>query len=373
MPGTPISLYRDRLTKGQLRADPAQQLAVEKLQSLHHALVNYTPDTGTAGWKERFGLTRRRANPPQGLYIYGEVGRGKSMLMDLFHETVGIKAKRRVHFHAFMQEIHARFKTVQAEGGKKVDDPLQAVARAVAAEAWLLCFDEFQVDNIADAMILGRLFETLFECGVVIVATSNRPPMDLYKNGLQRDRFLPFIDLFCAKLDLLELQAEADYRLGRLKGKKVYLTPINAETDQALEDDFKALAHDQAPTSRDLQVMGRVLHIPKSMEGVAFCDFDDLCRKALGPADYLALVQHFHTLIMSGIPILKETERNEAKRFVTLIDSLYEHNVTLICSAAAAPEDLYPAGEGSFEFQRTVSRLMEMQSEDYLKRAHEPD
>lgn len=368
----PLHLYRAKLEAGELRADPAQALAAEKLESLYHALAGYRPDGGQGGWKERFGLTRRPRQPaPQGLYIFGEVGRGKSMLMDIFHASAPIEKKRRVHFHAFMQEVHKRLKDLRQAVDK--GDPMPPLAKQVAAEAWLLCFDEFQVDNIADAMILGRLFEALFAEGVVVVATSNRPPRDLYKDGLQRDRFLPFIDLIGQRLDLLELKSDLDYRLGRMKTLRVYLTPVDDATGQELERAFQELTYGAPAHPHFMIVMGRHFEIRLAASGVAMTHFDDLCRQPRGAPDFLLLANRFHTVIMEGIPRLTPDDRNEAKRFVTLIDTLYEHKVKLICSAEVPAERLYAEGSGAFEFQRTVSRLMEMQSAEYMALEHQPD
>jgi len=357
------------LADGDLKPDPHQGLAAEKLQSLHHALEKYQPSTGHTGWKVRFGLSRpQREEPPQGLYIYGDVGTGKSMIMDLFYNTSKVEKKRRVHFHEFMQEIHDRLNKLRK--GKSKEDPIPPLAKQLAEEAWLLCFDEFVVDNIADAMILGRLFECLFDNDVVVVTTSNRVPTDLYKNGLQRDRFLPFIDLIMAKLDVMELNGGVDYRLGRMSGIKVFHTPNNDDAEAALTECFEIQRGESKAAPDYLLVKGRRLDLPLRAEGVARAGFADLCAQPLGPADYLELAVQLHTLIVDDIPLLGPENRNEAKRFVTLIDALYEHKVNLVCSAAAPPELLYTDGDGAFEFQRTVSRLMEMQSREYVSLPH---
>ena len=369
----PLQKYRALRRAGEIRPDPAQELAAEKLQSLHHALVGYEPATGRAGWKERFGLARRKAEAPLGLYMFGGVGRGKSMLMDLFFEATPLEQKRRVHFHAFMLEVHQRIHDWRQapESGRKGKEPIRPLAAAVAADAWLLCFDEFQVTNIADAMVLGRLFVALFDLGVVMVATSNVAPDDLYKDGLQRELFLPFIGFLKNRLDVLELDGGVDYRLDRLKTMQVYNTPLGPATNQALDDDFRDLTEGATPGPMTLDVQGgRTLEVSAAARGVARFTFAELCEQPLGAADYLAIANAFHTVILAGIPKMRAEMRNEAKRFVTLIDALYEHRVNLVCGADAAPDDLYPAGETAFEFQRTASRLMEMQDADYISEAH---
>ncbi len=378
----PIAQYRARLKAGDIRRDPAQELAAEKLESLHKALVGYEPATGSVGWKERFGLSRRREEPPQGLYIYGGVGRGKSMLMDIFFRSAPVARKRRVHFHAFMQEVHAALNQARRSEAEKTlkgrprgkdrsrDDLVQGVARRMARDAWLLCFDELQVLDIADAMILGRLFRGFFEAGVVVVATSNRPPRDLYKDGLQRELFLPFIDLLTRKFDVLQLDSGIDYRLESMRSMNVFMTPLGADTEARLRAYFARLTHGADVRPDTLLVNGRKLQIPMASDDIAFAGFQELCEQPLGPADYLAIATKYDVLFLSRVPEMKPEKRNEAKRFVTLIDALYEHRVKLICSAERRPEDLYPSGQGAFEFERTVSRLHEMQSEAYMGKQH---
>jgi cell division protein ZapE len=366
----PLQRYRALRRAGELKPDPVQELGAEKLQSLHHALNGYQPadDTWLAGWKDRFGLGRRTDEPPQGLYIFGPVGRGKSMLMNLFFDSAPVERKRRVHFHAFMLEVQERL-TKERKTTKR-DDPLMAVASDIADETWLICFDEFHVVNIADAMILGRLFQGLFERGVVVVATSNVAPQDLYEGGLQRDRFLPFIDLICARLDVLDIGAGVDFRLDRLKGQPVYHTPLGPAATERLDTAFEALTDAAKGAPVEITVLGRTLVAPIAARGVARFSFDQLCREPRGAPDFLAIATHFHTVMIDGVPKLSPAEREVAKRFVVLIDALYEHRVNLFASAAVAPEEIYPAGDTAFEFQRTVSRLIEMQAEDYIAAPH---
>jgi cell division protein ZapE len=365
--GGPLTAYRRRRQRGELAADPAQAIAVEKLQSLHNALRHYQP-AAERGWLDRLGLGRPRPQPPTGLYLHGGVGRGKSMLMDLFFATAPVAAKRRVHFNAFMLEVHEALHRRRQAGEN--GDPIPPLAGELARRAWLLCFDEFQVTNIADAMLLGRLFGALLELGVVVVATSNTAPDELYAGGLQRELFLPFIALLKQKLDLLQLDGETDYRRARLKGMRVYHTPLGPAADRALAEAFAHLT-DGAPAAPDsLVVQGRVLAIPRTARRVACFTFDALCRTPLGAADYLAIAAHYPCIILAGVLRLRPEERDVARRFMLLIDALYEHRAQLVCSADGAPDELYPEGDAAVEFRRTASRLMEMQSAAYLARPH---
>ncbi len=369
MPQGPLSEYRDQIATGKIRPDPTQALAVEKLQSLYNALKSYEPTTGQQGWKKRLGLSSKGQDVPQGLYFYGGVGRGKSMLMDLFFEEAPLESKRRVHFHAFMQEVHTRMAGFRA-AEIKVADPLDAVANAIAKDANLLCLDELQITDITDAMIVGRLFEGLFKSGVVVVATSNRPPRDLYKDGLQREQFIPFIKLIESKMDLLALEGPTDYRLEHMRALNIYMTPDNALAHKKLEAAFLRLTHGHQPHQAVITVQGRKVEIPKATEGVAMVSFQDICERTLGPADYIEISRRYHTIIMSGIPCMNAEMKDVARRFITFVDALYEGHVKLICSAEVEPAELYSGGEGSFEFERTSSRLIEMQSESYMELDH---
>ncbi len=367
----PLFAYRALRRAGDLQPDPMQELAAEKLQSLFKALSGYEPASGTRGWAARLGLGRRPEEPPQGLYIYGPVGRGKSMLMDLFFDHAPVEKRRRVHFHEFMIEVHDSVHVWRQDSKKKNDrDPLPQIAADIASETWLLCFDEFHVTNIADAMILGRLFTSLFEQGVVVVTTSNFAPDDLYKDGLQRARFLPFIDLLKDKLDCLELASPTDYRLARLKAMRVFHSPLGAASKRSLEQVFADLTEGADSGAEGITVKGRTVPVPRAARGVACFTFDALCGQPLGAEDYITIARRYHTIILDGVPRLSEDRRNEAKRFMILIDALYEHKVNLVMASDAPPNDLYRGETHAFEFERTISRLMEMQSTDYLESDH---
>ena len=368
----PLFLYRARVRAGELEPDAGQELAAEKLQSVHNALRHYDPRSGRSGWKARLGLAQRRVEPPQGLYLCGGVGTGKSMLMDLFAEVAPVAAKRRVHFHAFMAEIHARLHAWRERTKGSKTDPLPELAADLAEEVWLLCFDEFHVVDIADAMILGRLFESLFERGVVVIATSNWPPDDLYKDGLQRDRFLPFIALLKERLDLLQLDGGRDYRRRALLDVSVYHAPLGPRARAALDRIFAELTGGASPEPEELTVMGRRLPVPLAARGVARFTFAGLCEAPLAANDYLAVARAYHSVVLDGVPRMGPERRDQARRFMLLIDALYEHKVNLLIAADAPPEALYPDGDGTFEFQRTASRLQEMRSPEYLAAAHSP-
>lgn len=368
----PLQRYRALVASGELTTDPVQELAAEKLESLAHALKGYAPRTGKKGWMQRFGLgTRAEAAPPQGLYLFGGVGRGKSMLMNLFFEAAPVAAKERVHFHAFMRDIHAEIhRRRQMPMYEDEGDPIPGMADGIADHATLLCLDELEVRDISDAMIVGRLFQKLFDRGVVVVTTSNRHPDELYKHGLQRDRFVPFIALIKEKLDLLQLEAAQDYRLGRLEGQAVYHAPLGPVADAALDAAWARLTDDAPPAPDYVLVQGRRVNVPAAAHQVARFSFADLCRTALGPSDYMAIATLFSTVIVKDIPAMDEDMKDAARRFVTLVDALYEHRTALICSAAVPPDKLYVGSEGGFEFARTVSRLIEMQAADYIRQRH---
>ncbi len=365
-----LAAYDALVAAGELKPDADQRAAAQKLAEIQTQL-EAVPPRGSTLWR----FLGKKPDPVRGLYLWGGVGRGKSMLMDLFFERVQINRKRRAHFHEFMLDIHARLKV---EREKEKGDPIPPVVEALADTARLLCFDEMVVNNMADAAIMSRLFAGLFDAGVTVVTTSNRHPADLYKDGLNRQLFLPFIALVQERLDVMALNGPTDYRRDRLGNAQTWLVPNGPEATKALSDTFFRLT-DYPPEDRahvptaELDVGGgRMLHVPKALKGVAVFSFKRLCAEARGAADYLAIARRFHTVIIVGIPVLGPHNRNEAARFVTLIDALYEYRVKLLASADAEPDALYPEGDGRFEFERTVSRLLEMQSEDYLAEGHGP-
>ena len=367
MPHRLFDKYRARVAKGELKLDAAQEGALRRLEVLAAALKRYHP--------RRFRLLGR-AKPPRGIYLWGDVGRGKSMLMDMFFAVAPVAPKRRVHFNAFMVETHAgihewrnldtRARARRPEFVRDAgDDPIPAVARAIANEATLLCFDEFQVRDVADAMILGRLFEQLFARGVVIVATSNTKPVSLYQGGLNRQLFLPFIAMIEQRLDVVELKGLRDYRLSRMAGMNRYITPLGPAADAAMDEAWLALTDTSRGKPESVTVLGREIIAPQAAEGAARFSFGNLCLAPLAAADYLAIVRRFHTLFIDNIPVMGPDMRDAARRFIVLVDTLYDERTQLVCSAAAPPEKLYVGGDGADAFRRTASRLVEMQSGDW--------
>ena len=365
-----LERYETLIADGELRADPDQRAGALRLQQMQDAL-QALPPRGSLLWR----LMAREAKPEpiRGLYMFGGVGRGKSMLMDLFYDSVRINRKIRVHFHEFMQDIHAR---LRVERDKMLGDPIPPVARQFTDNYRLIAFDEMVVNNSADAMIMSRLFTAIIESGVTVVATSNRPPDDLYKDGLNREHFLPFIALIKQRLDVQSLNGPTDYRLERLSGTETWHVPNGPQATAKLREAFFRLTDyppDDAKNVPTAQVEisgGRTIHVPKSLKGVAVFSFKKLCGEARGAPDYLAIARRYHTIFLVGIPQLGPENRNEAARFVTLIDAMYEQKVKLIGAADASPGDLYSSGDGRFEFDRTISRLMEMQSDSYLALGH---
>ncbi len=360
---------------GRIESDAAQRAVVAMLEQLEARIMQYrlARKSSSLGWL--FGGRENKQEPIKGLYIYGDVGRGKTMLMDLFFETSPVVRKRRVHFHEFMLDVHERVHGLRQKiklGGHPDEDPIMLAAAQLAEEAWLLCFDEFHVTDIADAMILGRLFAQLFERGVIVVATSNVAPDELYKDGLNRALFVPFIRMLQQHLDVVRLDARTDFRLEKFAGMPVWYVPADAAADAALDAAWQRLARGQPGTPRALALKGRTVLVPRAARGVARFTFDDLCEAPLAAADYLRIAREYHTIILDHIPRMTFDTRNAAKRFIILIDTLYDMNVKLIASAAAEPDALYHAEQGfeAAEFKRTASRLIEMRSQAYLARPH---
>jgi cell division protein ZapE len=360
--------------EGAIERDPAQETVLHELDRLADELAEFQlgQKSSTLGWL--FGA-RRAATPPRGLYIWGPVGRGKTMLMDLFFHAVPVKRKRRVHFHAFMADVHARihdWRQRKKAGVAKGDDPMTPVAEALADEAWLLCFDEFSVTDITDAMILGRLFQAMFARGVVVVATSNVEPAKLYEGGLNRSLFTPFILKIEERMKVMALDARTDFRLEKLSGVAAYNTPVDEQARLAMDAAFRKLTGHVKGVLTRISVGGRDIPATNTSNGVARFSFEELCEKPHGATDFLAIAREFHTILIDGIPMMDFWKRNEARRFIWLIDALYDLHVKVIVSAAAEPTGLYIAGEGreAFEFERTASRLIEMRSREYLERAH---
>jgi cell division protein ZapE len=376
MLSTPLSSFRHQyhnlVASGAIEADPAQASAAERLAVLEGRLSTYKPVRKQGLFGRLFG---DKEEPPRGLYVYGEVGRGKTMLMDLFFQHCPVENKRRAHFHEFMAEVHERiygYRQAMARGEIPESDVIGLTAQAIFDEAWLLCFDEFHVTDIADAMILGRLFAKLFELGTVVVATSNVAPEDLYKGGLNRALFLPFIAQITEHMDVLRLDARTDFRLEKLVGVKMWLVPPDDEAEALLNKAWRRMTGNAPCKPRDIAIKGRILRVPCSSDGVARFSFADICEKPLAASDYLRLAHDYHTILIDRIPVMDHADRNAAKRFISLIDALYDNAVKLMASAEADPVSLYVAAEGNEanEFKRTASRLIEMSSESYLALPH---
>lgn len=378
MLSTPSSPFREayqaEIASGAIEPDAAQAEVAEAYAALDQRLASYKP-ARKQGLLSRLFNGGDKDEAPRGLYIHGEVGRGKTMLMDLFFQHASVEHKRRAHFHEFMAEVHERiygYRQNIARGEIADGDVIALTANAIFEESWLLCFDEFHVTDIADAMILGRLFAKLFELGTVVVATSNVAPDDLYKGGLNRALFLPFIAHITDHMDVLRLDARTDFRLEKLQGVPMWLTPADGDADAALDRAWSKMTGGAKCKSRDISIKGRILHVPCSAHGVARFGFADLCEKPLGASDYLRLAHDYHTILVDHIPVMDFSQRNAAKRFITLIDTLYDNAVKLMASAEANPVSLYLAHEGNEanEFKRTSSRLIEMSSESYLALPH---
>lgn len=353
-----IETYRARVRSGELARDPLQEKAAERLTRLARELTQYRPG--------RRSFFTRAEPPPRGLYIWGDVGRGKSMLMDLFYRAIPLRRKRRIHFNAFMGEAHSLIHAERQKEGSK--DPIPPVAQIIASDATVLCFDEFQVTDVADAMILGRLFEHMFALGVVVVATSNTSPDRLYAGGLNRQLFLPFIALIEQTLEIVELNGNEDYRRRQAGDDDLYIYPLGPQASRKMDMAWQRLTSGAPARPAELSVLGRTIRVPAAVGSIARFHFDDLCDAPLAANDYLAVARKFHTILLDDIPVMGPAMRNQARRFVLLIDTLYDERVRLVCSAAAPADSLYPEGDGADAFRRTASRLIEMQSDEYSPR-----
>jgi cell division protein ZapE len=365
--------YMAQVESGAIEADPGQMLAVERLAALEAALSDFhrAAKASALGWL----MAKKPAEPPKGVYLWGEVGRGKTMLMDFFCEGAPVVRKRRAHFHEFMADVHERvrrFRERLKAGEFAGEDPIHLAADEIANETTLLCFDEFHVTDIADAMILGRLFERLFAHRVILVATSNVPPSDLYLDGLNRALFVPFIRMLEQKLDVMRIDARTDFRLEKLDSVQVWHVPADRKAQSEIDAAWLSLVGPGGGQPAEIAFKGRTIEVPRAGSGSARFDFGDLCRKPLGAADFLRIAQVFHTLVVENIPPMSGSDRNEAKRFILLVDTLYDNGVKLIASAAAEPERLFECNGSfeAFEFRRTASRLVEMRSSEYLARPH---
>ncbi len=367
-----LQRYRHLAETGAIQNDPAQEAVAAALDGLIDRIADRRLEAKSSALGWLFARKHPRREPVRGLYLHGGVGRGKTMLMDLFFELVPARRKRRVHFNDFMADVQDRIqkhRQARKDGTVKEDDPIPPVARALAEQAWVLCFDEFSVTDIADAMILSRLFSALFSAGVVLVATSNVEPENLYRDGLNRQLFLPFVDLLKRHAEVLPLDARKDYRLDRLNRLPVYLTPADAAADRQMDESWALVTGGEPVAAAEVVVKGRHVAVPLAAGTAARFTFHDLCEKPLGARDYLAIAGRFDTIFVDHVPVMDDHRRNEAKRFILLIDTLYDHKVRLVVSAAAAPGELYRGRRGheAFEFDRTASRLMEMQSRDWLE------